>query len=296
MAAIAPRYEEYVPCPIVPPEIVAKLYAPLPAEAITPHPSKPFLSSIKAIYVIERLNQVFGMGGWSYRVRIIEANPSQAMVVVKVSLVVPAYGIALEQFGGNDNPDRGDAYKGAVTDALSKMAGYLGIGIDVYKGGGPTKNQPRGRAVTQPRSADWDAGTRAAAEVARLKIDQLRNGQAAAELAAEVPEPEDEDRFSEHEPPSEIEQQLHDSIVLAEAAKEPPKRCADYFVMLQAFGQVKKRYQAINFVRTYYAYLGQYGVHHANEFEDTPEGLSMARCCYKKMSLDVSNREARRKK
>ena len=39
--------------------------------------------------------------------------------------------IAIEQFGGNDNPDRGDAYKGACTDALSKCASYLGIGMDV---------------------------------------------------------------------------------------------------------------------------------------------------------------------
>ena len=33
------------------------------------------------------------------------------------------------------NPDPvADAYKGACTDALSKCASYLGIGMDVYKG------------------------------------------------------------------------------------------------------------------------------------------------------------------
>jgi hypothetical protein len=54
--------------------------------------------------------------------------------VVRATLSIPRYAIAIEQFGGNDNPDRGDAYKGACTDALSKCASYLGIGMDVYKG------------------------------------------------------------------------------------------------------------------------------------------------------------------
>ena len=82
--------------------------------------------------------------------------------------------------------------------------------------------------------------------------------------------------------------------MLAEATKEPAKRSADYFLMLQGFGQVKKRYVAIGFERTYYAYMGQYGVRHANEFEDTPEGLGNARSCYKQMSLDAANREVRK--
>jgi len=45
---------------------------------------------------------------------------------------------------GSENEDAGDAYNGAVTDALGKIASYLAIGIDVYKGGGPTKSNPQG--------------------------------------------------------------------------------------------------------------------------------------------------------
>tara|TARA_R110000851_G_scaffold328191_1_gene498517 strand:- start:1630 stop:1776 length:147 start_codon:yes stop_codon:yes gene_type:complete len=40
-------------------EMVLKLKAPLPSEAVTQHPTKTYLSSIKAIYVLERLNEVF---------------------------------------------------------------------------------------------------------------------------------------------------------------------------------------------------------------------------------------------
>lgn len=153
----------------VPSELVRKLYAPLPPEAIRPHPTKEYLSSVKAIFVIERLNEVFGIGGWTYRSEVIEnPGPTQVpdrrqgaapgamkdkagMIVVRVVFRVAAFGIRLEQFGGSDNEDRGDAYKGAVTDALSKIASYLGIAIDVYKGGGPTKVNPRGTAVAQPQ-------------------------------------------------------------------------------------------------------------------------------------------------
>src|SRR5207247_2228312 len=72
--------------------------------------------------------------------------------------------------------DAGDAYKGAVTDALGKIASYLGVGIDVYKGGGPTKMNPRGRAVSPRPATPIDTGghpvgTQAAADyVAQQKI------------------------------------------------------------------------------------------------------------------------------
>jgi hypothetical protein len=118
------------PTPL-PPEVIAKLKEPLPAGAVSPNPQKPGLSVIKVIYVVDRLNEVFGMNGWRFVGEVVESGP---MVVVKGSLKVAKYKICIEQYGGNDNADRGDAYKGACTDALSKCASYLGIGMDVYKG------------------------------------------------------------------------------------------------------------------------------------------------------------------
>lgn len=118
------------PAPL-PPEVIARLKEPLPAGAVSPNPQKPGLSTIKVIYVVDRLNEVFGMNGWRFVGEVVESGP---MVVVKGSLKVAKYKICIEQYGGNDNADRGDAYKGACTDALSKCASYLGIGMDVYKG------------------------------------------------------------------------------------------------------------------------------------------------------------------
>jgi hypothetical protein len=107
------------------------LRQPLPAEAKKPHPSKKILTTINAIYVTERLNDVFGVGSWGVKSEMIDN--SGEMVVVKTTLSIPEYGIEYECYGGNDNPDLGDAYKGAVTDAITKIGSWLGIGVEVWK-------------------------------------------------------------------------------------------------------------------------------------------------------------------
>jgi hypothetical protein len=140
----------------LPEDLKLKLKEPLPAAAVSPNPLKPGLSAIKVIYVVERLNDVFGLNGWRVDNEILETGQ---MIVVRATLSIPKYAIAIEQFGGNDNPDRGDAYKGACTDALSKCASYLGIGMDVYKGLNDTR--PQGSAVRQ------NTGHAALAEKAR---------------------------------------------------------------------------------------------------------------------------------
>jgi hypothetical protein len=67
-------------------------------------------------------------------VEVDKVDQANKMVVVKVRLTIPAYGIDYECYGGNDNADLGDAYKGATTDALTKIASWLGIGQEVFKG------------------------------------------------------------------------------------------------------------------------------------------------------------------
>ena len=127
------------------------LDAPLPAEAVSPHPTKNYLSTIKAIYVTERLNKVFGVGAW--RVRSEQVAHENKMVVVKVTFEIPEYGIYYECYGGNDNTDLGDAHKGAVTDALTKIGSWLGIGADVFKGlaGKPTSRPAAKSAAATKR-------------------------------------------------------------------------------------------------------------------------------------------------
>lgn len=137
---------------------VAQLREPLPEEAIKPHPTKTFLSTINAIYVTERLNDVFGIGSWQTKCEIIDN--SQKMVVVKTTITIPEYGISYECYGGNDNADRGDAYKGAVTDAITKIGSWLGIGAEVWKDevakpqrNSPAKPKSQAKATPAPKPA-----------------------------------------------------------------------------------------------------------------------------------------------
>ena len=118
-------------------KITEILTTPLPKEALKQHPSKRFLTTINPIYVVERLNLAFGIGGWTFGTEVIETN--EKFVVVKGTLEVSDHNIKLENYGGNDNPDRGDAYKGASTDALTKCASYLGIGAEVWRNGKPAE-------------------------------------------------------------------------------------------------------------------------------------------------------------
>lgn len=171
----------------IPDEIVNILKKPLPAEAIKPHPTKSYLSSIKAIYVVERLNEAFGLNGWKIRNELIEihdftrGNKTGTMVVMKSFLTVPQYGIEVEAYGGNDNEDRGDAYKGACTDALTKIGSYLYIGMDVYKGFG-----------SNPPARFSQEGERAAQAVAQEKIHAMQGGADYSAVSSHDPRLEDD--------------------------------------------------------------------------------------------------------
>lgn len=112
--------------------IAEELSKELPKEALQPIPGKPYLTGIKGIYVTERFNEVFGVGGWRVKVEFVERKDEA--VVVKVIFEVPDKGIYYECYGGNNNKDLGDAYKGATTDALTKIGSYLGVGLEVFKG------------------------------------------------------------------------------------------------------------------------------------------------------------------
>jgi hypothetical protein len=136
-------------------EMKQALNRALPTEAIKPHPTKNYLSTINAIYVSERLNEVFGVGEWQTKVEYVnEKTNKTTMVVIKLTLDIPAYGIHYECFGGNDNADFGDAYKGATTDALTKIGSWLGIGAHVWKNdptGSKTAAEPAPAPAPQPK-------------------------------------------------------------------------------------------------------------------------------------------------
>ena len=111
----------------------------MPKQALRELPHKKGMTAITPIYVTERLNEAFGLGGWQFEPEII--SDSEKMVIIKGVLTVPTMNIRIVQFGGNDNRDRGDAYKGAATDALTKCGSYLGIGAHVWRDDEPSETE-----------------------------------------------------------------------------------------------------------------------------------------------------------
>lgn len=115
----------------------------LPKAALKAKPGAAGFTSINAMFVVDRLNEVFGVGGWQMSCEEVDKLEEKAtnkngeytkrMPVVKVIFEVPEFNIHLESYGGNDNADFGDAYKGAQTDALTKIGSYLGIGAGIWR-------------------------------------------------------------------------------------------------------------------------------------------------------------------
>jgi hypothetical protein len=156
---------------------------PLPATALKPHPKLAGKSAINAIYVSERLNEVFGIGEWTTAVEFTAKNTyiqhtkngdkEKNMVVVKLTLEVPAYGIHYECYGGNDNDDYGDAYKGATTDALTKIGSWMGIGAHVWK------DDPTGAKTATPQPAPAPQPTLTKEQMEKIVIDYLYSNEKA---------------------------------------------------------------------------------------------------------------------
>lgn len=133
----------------------------LPDWAIKPHPTKKNMTVIHPMAVVDRLNEVFGVGKWNTKVEYIKSydwlqqtlkgDRKVYTACSKVILDIPSENIHLEQFGGSTNDDEGDALKGSATDGLTKIASYLGIGAEIYKGHG---NIDAGAIPTETTSED----------------------------------------------------------------------------------------------------------------------------------------------
>jgi hypothetical protein len=81
---------------------------------------------------------------------------------------------------------------------------------------------------------------------------------------------------------------LHEDI----AANPPKAKSTTPFNALQAFGELKKRFAAMDPKHTaYYMILAKWGVKKSNEFPAGEEGIKRARGCYKELSLYVQEME-----
>jgi len=143
-------------------EQLAKIAEALPPQAVKPHPTRTGMSTIKAIFVTERFNDVFGVGEWSIKTELIAPISSitrttsygkertEYTALAKTVFEVPLHGIYYECIASSTNDDMGDAAKGATTDAITKIASWIGIGISVFKGEQDAPVKPAESKVSKP--------------------------------------------------------------------------------------------------------------------------------------------------
>lgn len=101
------------------------------------------ISYIDKTTVEERLNSVVP-GDWHFQVTpiVVPTNGSDGQWVVKGSLTI--CGVTREDFGVNEQEDRFDPPKAAVSDALKRCAALFGLGRELVPGHGST---PAGRST-----------------------------------------------------------------------------------------------------------------------------------------------------
>lgn len=147
-----------------PKDLYKRLTAPFPKEAMSEDTSRGFvLDSIKAQYVIERMNEVFGVTGWTL---LGEFKASQTgilflgeLIIKELDHKVTAVGFAELKSPKGKPKLIGDVYKSAKTDALSKAASWLGVGNEVFKGKGNRTPKPAPEPVQQPKQHAAPTGT-----------------------------------------------------------------------------------------------------------------------------------------
>ncbi len=119
------------------PEMREALRAEFPVNAYKQHPTKTYLGTLKPQFIVERLNDVFGIGRWSIETTIAERSENE--VLMKGTFIALDYDVTVpSQYGSHTtsgkNVELADGFKSAMTDCLSKCASYLEIGNNLFKG------------------------------------------------------------------------------------------------------------------------------------------------------------------
>ncbi|MFH1810001.1 MAG: Rad52/Rad22 family DNA repair protein [Pseudomonadota bacterium] len=191
-------------------DLYRRLAAPFPEEAVERTRGDVTrrgydTTGIKYQYVVNRLNEVLGVGGFrverEFSVRDKEARSGQQMFDVTCDLVMQLGTWEAGQFlpfaeargtGGHVSACEADARKGAFTNGLKKCAAMFGCGRQAYEGTLDDDNVPadlrteepatgRSRlAEVSPVSAPRGAGSGriTSAQMAKLRelVDQVRGG------------------------------------------------------------------------------------------------------------------------
>lgn len=150
-------------------EIKKKLLEKFDKKAYGSDSSRGFkLATLDAYYVIERLNNVFGLCGigWGLDIKEWILGKKELVVLAELWFIIDGEKHIISCEGGKHivttktgHTCVADAYKSARTNAICKGASFLGIGLDVYKGEykddrPPLSTQKNNQPTTKTSSSD----------------------------------------------------------------------------------------------------------------------------------------------
>ncbi len=128
-------------------EIYEKLSAPLPKEAVQRSKGSETKKGYDTTgygyqYVVNRFNEVLGLGGWGWKFEEIERQQGRFKsgqpyyeITTKVSVWIEILGkkIIHSETGGHRASSLADALKGASTNGLKKTAAFFGVGRQAFE-------------------------------------------------------------------------------------------------------------------------------------------------------------------
>jgi hypothetical protein len=122
------------------------------------------LQYVSGEQVVTRLNEVLGVGGWSFRVLRHDINPEadEAWALGELVAEIGERTVVRQQFGSQKVRrsrstgaplDLGFDLKGASTDAMKKCASLLGVGLYLSRKAPPRLSNGRGMGTGMRRPA-----------------------------------------------------------------------------------------------------------------------------------------------
>lgn len=116
-------------------------------------------------YVVNRFNDVLGIGGWTWEFKEIERaegtyKSGQKFYAITGATTIKVFfeeGKSVEhtEFGGHQSASITDALKGASTNALKKTAAFFGVGKEAFEGTVDEDNAKQPEIKEMPK-IDWE--------------------------------------------------------------------------------------------------------------------------------------------
>ena len=98
------------------------------------------LTYVDGEMVVSRINEVLGLGGWSFEVKDVKVLENEVWALGRITIYGPDRTIVREQAGGQiinrkrtgEIIELSNDIKGAITDCLKKCATLIGVGLYLY--------------------------------------------------------------------------------------------------------------------------------------------------------------------